>query len=241
MTALLVATLAAALVSMVVRLATRAADDPDAARKGARFFLGAGDFLLHWFVWVLGPVERLALRHGLPPDAANAGGLAFGALAGILIGGGWLEPGGWAMILAGVCDVLDGRIARARQVSSAYGRFIDSTLDRFVECFAFLGFAWYLRADPLGGPLVAAALSGSLLVSYTKARGETVNVSGSGGLMQRGERLALTAVVCLLDPPISAALGQAPGTGVRFVLALVALGAWATAIQRTVWIASRLR
>ena len=240
--AVLGAVLGAALVSMpVFALVHRGRRDADAERKGSSFLLGVGDFLVHWFMWAIGPVERALLAAGAGPDAMNAAGLLSGLASGALIGAGRLEAGGWAIALAGVCDILDGRLARARGVASPYGRFIDSTLDRFVETFAFLGFAVYFAARP-GGPLVAAAgLGGSLLVSYAQARGETVGVSGSGGLMQRAERLVLTILGCLLDPTVTRAMAWEEGTLLLWVLGLIAVGSMGTAIYRTVWIARRLR
>jgi CDP-diacylglycerol--glycerol-3-phosphate 3-phosphatidyltransferase len=215
--------------------------DIDAEKKGSQFLLGAGDFLVHWLMWVLGPVERLALRAGLTPDFFNFAGLFFGLLSGILIGVDELELGGWAIALGGLCDILDGRIARARGLVSPYGQFIDSTLDRFVEVFAFLGFVYYLRSFAWGPFLAAAAITGSLLVSYTRARGESVGVLCKEGLMQRAERLVLTFLVCLLDAPITAATGRQSGTAVLWVLAVIAIGTFATAVQRTWWISARLR
>jgi CDP-diacylglycerol--glycerol-3-phosphate 3-phosphatidyltransferase len=238
----LAAVLAVALVSMpVFALVDRGRRDPDAERKGSRFLLGVGDFLLHWFLWAIGPLERALVRAGAGPDAMNAAGLGFGLASGVLIGLGRLELGGWAIALAGVADILDGRLARARKLASPYGKFIDSTLDRFVETFAFLGFAVYFAERP-GGPLVVAAgLGGSLLVSYAQARGETVSVSGSGGLMQRAERLVLQILGCLLDPVLCRWLGRPEGTVLFWVLAVTAAGALGTAVHRTVWIARRLR
>jgi CDP-diacylglycerol--glycerol-3-phosphate 3-phosphatidyltransferase len=232
----------AALVSMpIFAFSGGARRDQDAERKGTRFLLGAGDFLLHWFLWAIGPAERLLLRAGATPDHLNAGGLLFGLAAGLLVAFRHLEAAGGAIALAGVCDILDGRLARARQVASPYGRFIDSTLDRFVETFAFLGFAVYF-AGWAGGPLVVAAgLGGSLLVSYAQARGETVGVSGSGGLMQRAERLSLQILGCLLDPSLSRWLDRREGTVLYWVLVLIAAGSLGTAVHRTAWIARRLR
>jgi phosphatidylinositol phosphate synthase len=240
--AVLLAVLGAALLSLpVYGFRHRAPRDRDADRKGTRFLLGVGDFLLHWFLWAIGPAERTLLRLGAGPDPLNAAGLLLGLLGGLCIGSGHLELGGWAMALAGVCDVLDGRLARAGGVANAYGKFIDSTLDRFVETFAFLGFVAYYRFDPTAAFVAAAALAASLLVSYAQARGETVNVSGSGGLMQRAERLALTTLGCLLDPTLSHALGRPEGTVLFWVLLVIAAGAFATAVHRTLWIARRLR
>ena len=237
----LAAVLGTALVSMLVfAFARRGRRDPDAERKGSSFLLGAGDFLLHWLMWAIGPLERGLLRLGAGPDHLNAAGLLLGLASGVLIGLGRLETGGWAIALAGIADVLDGRLARARQVVSSYGRFIDSTLDRFVETFAFLGFAVYFAARPWGALVVAAGLGGSLLVSYAQARGETVSVSGSGGLMQRAERLLLQILGCLLDPAACRWLGKPEGTVLFWVLVVMAAGALATAVHRTVWIARRL-
>jgi CDP-diacylglycerol--glycerol-3-phosphate 3-phosphatidyltransferase len=235
-------TLSVALASLAVFGLRHAGQrDADAARKGTRFLLGAGDLFLNWFLWAIGPLERALLRAGAGPDHMNAAGLALGLASGALIAIGHVEAGGWAIALSGVCDVLDGRLARARQASSPYGKFIDSTLDRFVETFAFLGFAVYLGDRPWGPLVVAAGLGGSLLVSYAQARGETVGVSGSGGLMQRSERIVLSALGCLFDPLLSRAAGLREGSVLLWVLALIAAGAFATAIHRTVWIARRLR
>jgi CDP-diacylglycerol--glycerol-3-phosphate 3-phosphatidyltransferase len=191
-------------------------------------------------MWAISPLERLLVRSGATPNHMNAGGAVFGMASGVLIALGHLEAGGWAIALAGVCDILDGRLARAQQVSSPYGKFIDSTLDRFVETFAFLGFAVYLGGRPLGALVVTAGLGGSLLVSYAQARGETVGVSGSGGLMQRAERLVLTILGCLFDPAVTRALGWEEGTLLLGILALIGAGAMGTALYRTVWIARKL-
>jgi hypothetical protein len=78
-------------------------------------------------------------------------------------------------------------------------------------------------------------------VSYAQARGETVGVSGSGGLMQRAERLVLQILGCLFDPVLSRALGRPEGTVLFWVLVVTAVGALGTAVHRTVWIARRLR
>jgi phosphatidylglycerophosphate synthase len=234
--------LGAALLSMpVFALVRRGRRDADAERKGPSFLLGLGDFLMHWFLWAVGPAERLLVRLGASPDHVNAAGLVFGLASGVLIGLGHLEAGGGAIALAGTCDILDGRLARARQVASPYGKFIDSTLDRFVETFAFLGFAAYFAGRPWGPLVVTAGLGGSLLVSYAQSRGETVGVSGSGGLMQRAERLVLQILGCLFDPVLCRWLGQPEGTVLFWVLVVMASGALATAVHRTVWIARRLR
>jgi CDP-diacylglycerol---glycerol-3-phosphate 3-phosphatidyltransferase len=238
--AMLAAVVLLALGSMVVFALRGRRTDADAQRKGASFLLGAGDFLVHWLMWLLSPAERLFVRLRLPPDLLNFAGLLAGLVGGIAIATGRLGVGGIAIIAGGLCDVLDGRLARALARDSAYGKFIDSTLDRFVEVFALLGFAVYLGQRPPGPFLAAAAIGGSLLVSYTRARGESLGVTCKEGLMQRGERLVLTCAACLLDEPLRLA-GLAPGTALLWAAGLIAFGTFLTAIYRTYWISKRLR
>jgi CDP-diacylglycerol--glycerol-3-phosphate 3-phosphatidyltransferase len=214
--------------------------DPDASRRGSKFLMGVGDFLVHWFMWFISPLERLSLRLGLSADVFNFAGLAFGLLAGIFIGGGNLGLGAWMLTLTSVCDILDGRIARATASASDYGGFLDSTLDRFVESFAFIGFAVYLRHLPLGPAAATAALAGSLLVSYARARGEGLGVHHKGGLMQRAERLVLLALASLLDPLLVSRAGWPPGRLVLGMVAFIGVASIATALYRTVAIARAL-
>lgn len=230
-----------ALASMPVYALLGSRRDQDAEQKGSQLFLGAGNFVVHWFLWAIGPFERVSLRLGLSPDFFNFAGLSLGVASGIAIALGELDLGGWAIALGGVADILDGRIARVRGLASRYGAFIDSTLDRFVEVFAFLGFSVYLARFEWGPLLAMAGITGSLLVSYTRARGESVGVLCRGGLMQRAERLVLTCLACLSDPALSPALGLSEGSVVLGVVAVIAVGTFATAVHRTIWIARRLR
>jgi phosphatidylinositol phosphate synthase len=239
--AVLLGVLAAAVLSMGVFAATGARRDPDAERRNSRFLMGAGDFLVHWLLWAIHPLDRVSAVLGLSPDFFNFAGLFFGLASGIAIATGRIEWGGWAIAVGGVCDIVDGRVARARQLSSPYGTFIDSMLDRFVEVFAFLGFVVYLRAFTYGPLLAAGAIAGSLLVSYARARGESVGVLCKEGLMQRAERLVLIFLACLLDRPLDAWRGWPQGTLVLWTMALIAAGTFMTSAHRTVWIARALK
>ena len=235
----LVGILASALLTMPVYAARAAgrADPLDLAQRGS-FVLGS--FVRSWFYWFVGPVERLALRLGLSATAFNLLGVAFGAAAGAAFASGRLNLGGWAVLLGGAADVLDGRIARAQGVEGPRGAFLDSTLDRFAEVFAFVGVAVYYQTSAAALAVVSLGLGGSLLVSYARARGESVGIVCKVGVMQRAERLLLLGFGGILDPMVAAGAGWSEGNLLLALLTLVAVGTIGTAAYRTVWIAARL-
>jgi CDP-diacylglycerol--glycerol-3-phosphate 3-phosphatidyltransferase len=235
-----VAILVVALASMPLYAAraTRERDALDLADRGT-FVLGS--FVRSWFYWFVRPLERISLALGLSPTAYNLLGVAFGGAAGWAFATGHLVLGGWGVLLGGVADVLDGRIARARGLEGPRGAFLDSTLDRFAEVGVFVGLAVYYQGSTPALVVVAAGLGGSLLVSYTRARGESVGVVCKVGVMQRAERLLAVGLGGIVDPAASAALGRPQGTLLIWLMALVAAGTVGTAVYRTVWIARRLR
>ena len=212
--------------------------DPDVARRSASALLGF--WVRDWVMWLIGPAERMLVRSGVSPDVFNYLGVAFGAAAGVAFARRELALAGWAVLLGGLADIFDGRIARARGLTSRYGAFMDSTLDRFAEAFSFVGVTWYLSSSPLGAALSVAAISGSLLVSYTRARGEAVGVTGTGGVMQRAERLVLLALGALADTAVTTRLGWPEGRVLLATVAIIAIGSMATAIYRTASIAKTL-
>lgn len=237
--AVLLALLALALGSMPVYRVTAAGrrDPLDVDQRGS-FILG--DFVRSWFYWFIRPLERLSLAVGASPTAFNLLGVALGTLAGALFAVGRLNLAGWAVLLGGAADVLDGRIARAQGVAGPRGAFLDSTLDRFAEVGAFVGLAVFFRDSAPALVAVATALGGSLLVSYTRARGESVGIVCKVGVMQRAERLLVTGFGGILDGTISDAAGWSSGTLLGWLVLLVAIGTMGTAVYRTVWIAGRL-
>ena len=238
--AILLGILAVALLSMplyAVSAARRAKDARDMENRGS-FVLGS--FARSWFYWFIRPVENLALALRLGPLFFNLLGVAFGVLAAVFFGMGRTNPGGWAVLLGGVADIMDGRIARALNMADKRGAFLDSTLDRFAEFAAFVGLAVLFRDSQLALVLVVTALGGSLLVSYARARGESVGVVCKVGIMQRAERLLLLGFGGILDPAVSAWMGRPTGALLVPVLGLVAVGTVGTALYRTVWIARAL-
>jgi len=230
----------ATLASLAVYAWRRPAPDRDASQKGARLLGGAGNFLVHWMFWLIGPVERALLACHVSPATLNYVGLVLGALAGLALACGWLIAAAVALGASGLCDTLDGRIARATDRTSQRGGFLDSTLDRFVEVFVHVGLLAYLSAERHGPFLVLLALAGSLLVSYTRARGEAYGVVCSRGLMQRAERLLLLIVASLASSGAFRATGANARWPLMIATALSAGGTLATAIYRVIWISRRL-
>lgn len=237
--AVLLGILAAAILSMpVYGLVARSRHDAHEIADRGGFVLGG--FVRSWFYWFMWPVERAALAFGLSPTAFNVLGVLFGAWAGWCFATGSVNAGGWLVLLGGIADVLDGRIARAKGMANQTGAFLDSTLDRFAEVGAFVGLAVMFRGSAMGVAVVAAALGGSLLVSYARARGESLGVVAKVGVMQRAERLLLVGFGGIFDPAVTSWRGWQEGTLLLGLLGLVAVGTVATALYRTVWIAQRL-
>ena len=210
--------------------------DQDMATRGQSVFLGL--WLREWLVWLITPAEQVMVSAGVSPTALNVCGLSFGLAAGVAFGANRLPLAGCFILLGGVADVFDGRLARARGMTSRFGAFFDSTLDRFSESLTFLGVLYYFTGSGNRVLLAAAAMSGSLLVSYARARGEALGAPSPGGLMQRAERLVVLAVAAIADPVMAARFGWRDGSVVLFAVALIAVGTWSTAIWR-VWAVSR--
>ncbi len=230
-----------AVLTMPIYARSPARSRPDHLESSARGDFVLGSFVREWFYWFIRPLEQASLALGLGPLFYNLAGATLGILAGVAFGAGAMVTGGWLVLAGGAADVLDGRIARALGVASRRGAFLDSTLDRFAEFGAFVGLALWFREDPLALGLVVVALGGSLLVSYARARGESVGIVCKVGVLQRAERLLLLGFAGLFDPTVSAALGSARAGALLYpVIGLIAVGTVATAIYRTIWIARRL-
>lgn len=235
----LLSALGVAVASMLVFRTTAAARarSSEVARRGS-FVLG--NWVREWFYWSVSPVGRFSVRTGLAPEVFNAIGLALGLASGWAFAVGQLPLGGALLLASGITDAFDGLVARARNVVSTYGAFLDSTLDRFTEVAVFAGLAVFYR-EPREAFILAAGLGGSMLVSYTRARGESLGVLCKLGVMQRAERLLLLGLGPILDPTVSAWLGHPQGYVLLGILILIAAGTVGTAVFRTVWISRRLR
>lgn len=234
-----VSILGVALASMpIYAVVARDRVDPHEIADRGGFVLGG--FVRSWFYWFIRPIEAVALGLRMSPTAFNLLGVAFGAAAGYAFAMGSLNLGGWLVLLGGAADVLDGRIARAQGKANNTGAFLDSTLDRFAEVGAFVGLSVFFREDPIMLAVVVVAMGGSLLVSYARARGESLGVVAKVGVMQRAERLMLVGFGGIFDPAVTAWRGWDEGTLLFGLIALMAIGTVGTAVYRTVWVAQRL-
>ncbi|HEU4584666.1 MAG TPA: CDP-alcohol phosphatidyltransferase family protein [Gemmatimonadaceae bacterium] len=213
--------------------------DADVARRPTTILLGY--WVRDWLRWLISPIERALVALKVSPDVFNFAGMFLGLLAGIAFVRGSLAVAGWMIILGGLCDIFDGRIARARGLSSPYGEFLDSMLDRFAETFAFMGLAVYFAPSMWAVLATALALGASLMVSYARAKGAVVGVDCRGGVMARAERLVLLALAALLDGALTTAFGWRAGTVLLAAVCIIGVGALGTAAYRTWYIARELK
>ncbi len=216
----------------------RAGVRPDGSVRKGSFVLGR--WVRDWFYWAIHPAKRFAVDAGWSPDLFNYIGLGLSLVSMVLYAYGELGFAGWMLLFGGIADVLDGEVARASGMASSFGAFLDSTLDRFAEMAVFVGLAAF-DTDRAALVLIVVGLGGSLLVSYTRARGESVGVLCKGGVMQRAERMLALGFGSIFDPTLSAMLGREPGAILFGVLAVVALASTGTAIYRTIWISRELQ
>jgi CDP-diacylglycerol---glycerol-3-phosphate 3-phosphatidyltransferase len=166
------------------------------------------------------PLARFLSAMRVRPDALTAMGWAFSLCAAVLFGLGYTKTAGAVMLFAGLFDALDGAVARESGRMSAFGAFLDSTLDRFSEAAIFVGVIFFYAAShPYAALLAGVAMTFSLMTSYTRARAEGLGLDCEVGLLERAGRVMILSLFSLAGLLL---------TG----LALVAAGALVTTAQR---------
>lgn len=154
----------------------------------------------HWlrrgFDAAVAPLVHLASASGVAPNTITTVGTLTVAGSGVAFGAGAVRVGALLLLASGLCDVLDGRVARGNGLVTTFGAFYDSTLDRIGEAVLFLGIAWYFVSGgvaeelvPLATAVTFVAAGAGLIVSYARARAEGLGLECKVGLAQRAERI----------------------------------------------------
>ncbi len=156
------------------------------------------------FRGVLEPIAGFLNRLGLMPNTMTIIGLIGNSFAAVLLARGEMTWGGMLILLFGPIDALDGTMARLRGMDGHFGAFVDSVTDRYSELVAFGGLLYfYLQTgDPLACMLVFAAAAGSVLVSYVRARGESLGWMTKIGVLTRLERYMVLAPTLIFNYPL---------------------------------------
>jgi CDP-diacylglycerol---glycerol-3-phosphate 3-phosphatidyltransferase len=195
-------------------------------------------FTTRFEAWVRRRAESLMSALGrfpVTPNQITVVGVALTFIAAVLAALGYLRWAGVVLIFAGTFDILDGALARSSRRSYPYGAFLDSTLDRYSEAAIYIGLAAYFAG--MGGPLqrwlllaTVAALAGSFLVSYVRARAQSLGFTCESGLFARPERVVVTVVGLIFG-----------GVVLYVVVVLLAILTNLTALQRIreVWLQGR--
>ncbi|MGI8710499.1 MAG: CDP-alcohol phosphatidyltransferase family protein [Acidimicrobiales bacterium] len=141
----------------------------------------------------LKPVGDQLKRTGIAADHLTLAGVAMALGASVAIANGALRLGLVLLILTAVPDLLDGAVAKASGTASPRGAFFDSVADRFTDALLLGGVAWYLSTTQPGrlAVLPFGVLGASLLISYERAKAESLGYEAKGGLMERAERLTV--------------------------------------------------
>jgi len=151
---------------------------------------------------VLDPVVSLLARLGISPLAVTVSGLVVSLAGALAIARGSLLGGAIILVISGLCDTLDGSLARRTGKETKFGAFIDSTIDRITELAYFGALIVYYGARGEGGRLAVifaiVAILGSFLTSYTRARAEGLGLECRVGLLERPERVAILALGLLI-------------------------------------------
>lgn len=214
-----------------------------------------GLFLREWSYWILYPflLGLKALR--LTPNMITGISMILGFVSGYHYFKGNFATAGWILAASGAFDMLDGRLARMTNRVTREGAFFDSCADRFSESAVFIGIAMYFAlnrsiqifAEHTWAYLLLItliALSGAQIVSYVKARGESVGVTTNMGLMQRAERVGVLGFFSVFYPffkIILASNGLEEHLPLIFAIVFIAFFSVQTAITRMVILFKKIR
>ncbi len=150
--------------------------------------------------WIAVPLSHIARgleRTGISPNALTMIGFVLTLIVAAILATGNLFLGGLLLIFAALFDTLDGALARHSDQVTVFGAFLDSVMDRYSESVTLIGLAAFYATQPDGATnslLLTFTLVGSLMVSYTRARAEAVNIECKEGFFQRTERIVVLII-----------------------------------------------
>ena len=185
---------------------------------------------------IIDPLTRWLVRKRVHPNLITTSGFVVTVFAGFLYGTDHVRTAGLFVLLGGAHDIFDGRVARESGLQSKFGAFYDSVLDRISEVVIYIGLIslynqYEMSLLNIGMIyLIALAMAGSLMISYTRAKAETLGLDCSVGLMQRAERVVLLGVGSLI-------FGLSwDGLVISGVIVIFAILTNYTAVRRILWV-----
>ena len=183
--------------------------------------------IVNWFTGILDPFIDVIVHFHVHPNHFTILGLFITIVGSVFYAKHDIRLGGLFILLGGICDIIDGKIARKKGLSSKFGAMFDSSLDRYAEVFMFLGVGIYFiqKDHQITSIMVFLALGGSTMVSYVRARAEGLGYECKIGIMQRPERIVYIGFASLIHPYV-----------LEVVIWMVAILANFTAIQRIYYI-----
>jgi len=151
--------------------------------------------------WITKPLVPILSKTRLTPDVLTWLGLVISIIAAVTIATKHLLIGGLLVLLSGLCDLLDGALARSTKQATRFGALLDSTMDRLSEAVLFLGLlVLYMESgNAVEILLVFLVIVGSFLVSYVRARAEGLGIECRVGLFTRAERVIILVLGLLLN------------------------------------------
>lgn len=181
---------------------------------------------------IVSPFVRAAAKLHISPNALTLTGLVISLVSAVIVGSGYLLAGGLVMLFSGLFDMIDGAVARSTGKTTKFGALMDSVSDRVSEAalLCALLVMYTFRGSTPGIFLAVAALVGSLLTSYIRARAEGLGLECRVGMFTRAERVIVLGLGLILDH----ALWQ---YGALVAVAILAAFSYVTVVQRVacVW------
>jgi CDP-diacylglycerol--glycerol-3-phosphate 3-phosphatidyltransferase len=191
---------------------------------------------------LIDPLALVFIRLHVRPNFITTVGTLVIIASAAAFGLGWVRWGGLLLLLSGVFDLLDGRVARRADMTTTFGAFYDSTLDRVGESALFSGIAVYFLGGGVPPERLTLAvvacfvgLAASLIVSYTRARAEGLGLTAQVGIAQRAERVLLLSV-----PTMFFGAGNR-GMLLFWIVVILALATSVTVVQRVLYVARATR